>query len=372
MRFLTLPALVLAVCLLIFGCAADPIVIGFLGPLEGKFSDLGVQGRNGATLAVEDINAAGGVNGRPLVLDARNDDSDEAAGRAAIRHFAEVHAAAVIGPMTSTVAAGIHPTAESAGLLLIAPTVSSPLLLNQDDYFFRVIPSGDAWAASLARQCLDDGFRRVASVSDLANATFTIPQSEAFTAAFTAGGGAVVADIRQDSTRQSSWSMAVSQIVAKDAQAVHVTLSARDLAIFARDLRLSGSSIPIYSSMWAFTPETLQAGGRSVEGTLFTVGYDGDNPRPAYQEFKKRYLARFGQDPSFAACYAYEAVQVVAFGLRAAREKGTDLRQALKSLGTVEALQGPLLFNEYGDVRRPYFLVTIRDRKFMTLREIRQ
>ncbi len=372
MRFLPLPALALAAYLLVFGCAADPIVIGFLGPMEGKFSDLGVQGRNGATLALEDINAAGGVNGRPLVLDAQSDDTDEAAGRAAIRHFAEVHAAAVIGPMTSTVAAGIHPTAESAGLLLIAPTVSSPLLLNQDDYFFRVIPSGDTWAASLAKQCLDDGFKLVGTVSDLANATFTVPQSEAFAAALGTGGGTVVADIRQDSSRHSSWSGAVAQIVSKGAQAVYVTLSARDLAIFARDLRLSGSVIPIYSSMWAFTPETLQTGGRSVEGALFTVGYDSDNPRPAYQEFKKRYLARFGQEPSFAASYAYEAVQVVAFGLRAARERGTDLRQALKSLGTVEALQGPLHFNEYGDVKRPYFLVTIRDKKFVTLREIAQ
>lgn len=365
-----LAPLLLLVLLLATGCGSDPLVIGFLGPLEGKFSDLGVQGRNGATLAIEEINAGGGLDGRPLRLEALNDANEAATAQVAIRLFSQKRITAVIGPMTSAVAVAVQPVAAAEGIVLLSPTVSSSLLSGRDDNFFRITATGDVWTASLARMCLAQGFRRMAIVSDLSNAAFAIPLAEAFASSLTAAGGDAALDLRQDSTRQPSWASAVFQVNAVRAQAVFASLSARDLALFARELRLSGSTIPIFSSMWAFTPEILQTGGHAVNGIVFAIGYDVDNPRPAFQDFTRRYRERFGYVPNFAACYGYEAAQTLALALRSSSGEAQDLIRALKALGQVDAVQGPLSFDAFGDVRRPYFLVAIRDQKFITLREI--
>lgn len=364
--------LVLAAMLLALGCGSEPIVVGFMGTLEGKFSDLGVQGRNGVTLAMEEANAAGGVAGRQLVLKAVNDGGEEDTSRAAVRELAGQRVVAVIGPMTSGMAAAAQPEAKATGLVMVSPTVSSSLFSGMDDNFFRVIPTGTTWSSSLARLCLADGIRRAATVSDLANAPFTVPQSEVFIASFMAGGGEAVEDIRVDTTDKRSWGDVVARIVASRAEAVYVSLSARDLALLARELRLSGSKAPLYSAMWGYTREILQAGGRSVEGIVFTVGYDDNNPLPAFQDFKQRYQKRFGHAPSFAACYGYEAAQVLVRALRETKGTAAGLSEALKGLGPLDGVQGPLRLDEFGDVERPYFLVTIRGQEFVTLRQVQE
>jgi len=362
------PMLALATLLLVPACSSEPVVIGFLGPLEGRLSDLGVQGRNGAALAVEDINAAGGVAGRPLLLLPMNDANDETEGRAAVRALGQRGAVAVVGPMTSAVAVAVQPQAAALGLAVVSPTVSTAMLSGRDDNFFRVIPTGSVWASSLGRQCRADGLTRVATVCDLDNAAFALSQVEHFMAAFTAAGGVEAADIRLHGARQRSWSDVAERLLASRAEAVYAALSARDLALLARDLRLSGAEIPIYSSMWAFTQEILQAGGRSAEGIVFAAGYDEGNPLPAFQDFKRRYRNRFGHAPSFAASYGYEAVQVLAQALGRTRGNADGLVQALKTLGPVQGVQGPLRFDAWGDVQRPYYHFTIRDQTFVTLR----
>lgn len=365
-------SLALAPLVLALGCGSEPIVVGFMGTLEGKFSDLGVQGRNGVTLAMEEANSAGGVAGRQLVLKAVNDGGEDASSRAAVRELSGLGVVAIIGPMTSAMATAAQPEAKSRELVMVAPTVSSSLFSGMDDNFFRVIPTGTTWSSSLARLCLADGIRRAATVSDLANAPFTVPQSEGFITSFMAGGGEAVEDIRVDTTAQRSWADVVARIAASRAEAVYVSLAARDLALLARELRLSGSKAPIYSAMWAYTREILQAGGRSVEGIVFTVGYDDNNPLPAFQDFKQRYQRRFGHAPSFAACYGYEAAQVLIRALRETKGTATGLPGILKGLGPLDGVQGPLRLDEFGDVERPYFLVTIRGQEFVTLREIHE
>lgn len=358
-------------CLTLAGCGSEPIVIGFLGPLEGKYSDLGVQGRNGALLAVEDLNARGGVAGRPLHLMPMDDGGNEAQARQAFASLAEAKVTAIVGPMTSNVAMALAPLGAARSLVLVSPTVSTPLLGGKKDTFFRVVPQSADWADTLARHAHATGALRLAAVTDLDNAAFAVPYAERFLASFASLGGEAVDDLRVQASRIVDWKPVAERIAGSSPDAVIATLSARDTAFLAREIRLLGLDVRLYGSMWAYTQEILHAGGRSVDGIVFSVGYDESNPLPAFQDFKRRYEMRFGWPPNFAACFAYEAVMALAKALEWTRGSATGLPEAMVSLGRIDSLQGPMTFDEYGDVERAAFIMTIREREFVTIDTIR-
>jgi len=359
-------------CLGLAGCGSDPIVIGFLGPLEGKYSDLGVQGRNGALLAIEDLNERGGIAGRPLELMPLDDGGDETLARMAFASLTTARVAAVVGPMTSNVAMALVPLASAQNVTLVSPTVSTPLLGGKKDTFFRVVPQSAHWADALAHYAFTrEGVETLAAVTDLDNAAFTLPYTESFLASFTDQGGQVLDDIRLHTSQVVDWRPIAERIAKASPEAVIATLSARDTAFLAREIRLLGLNVRQYGSMWAYTQEILQAGGRSVDGIVFSVGYDESNPLPAFREFKRRYEMRFGWPPNFAACFSYEAVMALARALEWTRGSATGLPEAMVALGRIDSLQGPMTFDEYGDVERAAFIMTIRERAFVTIDTIR-
>ncbi|EPR40873.1 extracellular ligand-binding receptor [Desulfovibrio sp. X2] len=364
--------LLLVLCALCLpGCQGNPIAIGFLGPLQGKYSDLGVQGRNGAMLAVEEINAEGGVAGRPLLLTAVDDANDEAKAVAAIRTLGRQEVTAVIGPMTSVVAVTVLPLAAEEGLTLISPTVSSPYLSGKKDNFYRLTPDTPHECAALARFALTKrGVRDVAVITDLANAAYTVPCADNFISELHAAGGRVLADIRLNSAAVGDWKPTAAELARLGPDAVFGVLSGRDFASLARDLHHQGTRTLLLGSMWSATQELLQTGGLSVEGALFSLNYDDNNPLPRFQAFKQRFERRFGTPPSFAACFSYEAVMVLARALEWTRGSRNGLPEALSALGKVEGVQSPLVFDEYGDVSRRGFIVEVKDGGFKTLESI--
>ena len=303
-----LPALLIvtatfALSLLLAACAQKkPLLIGFTGQLEGTYSDLGVQGRNGATLAVEHANIRGGVNGRPIRLKVHDDGNTPEKARAAVLNLHAEGVVAIIGHMTSAQTMAGLPLARDKGLIMISPTSSSPFFSGKDDLFFRVIPENALWAQALARHCLEnDAMRTVVQITDMKNKAFAASYNENFARVFVAEGGRIMEHIQLNTSPTTAWDDISDRVVALAPDAVQVALSARDLAALARRLRLKAPNIRIYSSMWGYTDELLQAGGKAVENIIFAVAYAGDDDSPEFLQFQKAYRNRFGLSPNFAA-----------------------------------------------------------------------
>lgn len=349
----------------------EPILVGFAGQLEGTFSDLGVQGRNGATLALEDANAAGGVGGRPLRLIAADDGNTPEGARRAVRDLHARGAAILIGHMTSSQSMAGYPEAEKLGMLMISPTTSSPLFSGKDDLFFRLVPESTSWSRDLAAYCFGvDGVRALVQFTDMRNAAFAEPNNRAFATAFTGQGGTILENIRIPAGSTPSWDALSSRVAELAPDAIQAALSSRDLAALVRRLRLKAPQVRVYSSMWGYTDELIEAGGSAMDGIVFSVAYAGDNKAPAFIRFRQRFKERFGRDPNFAAALGYEAACVA---VRALRDGGDDPRaqaHAITGLRDFQGVIGPLAFDACGDVARPAFIVTIRDRAFRTMTTI--
>ncbi len=144
-------------CALQSGCEEPkPVRIGFIGELTTRAAGLATSGRDGFLLAIEEVNARGGINGRQvegLVVDAR---MHKETALHAIHKLADAQVSAIIGPMTSQTAVTIVPTINSLKIPLISPTASTNALSGIDDYFFRVYYT-NAQAAQLLAKHLSAG-----------------------------------------------------------------------------------------------------------------------------------------------------------------------------------------------------------------------
>lgn len=115
--------------------------IGFMAGLSGRVADLGVSGRNGLILAIEQKNGSGGINGKPLELIVRDDRQDSQRARSSVKELLDDGVELIIGPMTSSMAMSVVKLVNNSDAYLLSPTVTTTDLLNIDDHFLRVISS---------------------------------------------------------------------------------------------------------------------------------------------------------------------------------------------------------------------------------------
>lgn len=113
--------------------------IGVIVEATGPNASLGVAGRNGIQLAVEQANANDGINGRPIERLYRNDACDTAAAQQDMHQLIAAKVEAVLGPMTSKTAMLLAPIANDSGTVLMGGSTLSRLLAGHDDYYFRTV-----------------------------------------------------------------------------------------------------------------------------------------------------------------------------------------------------------------------------------------
>lgn len=367
-----------AICLIMIlsllggGCTLRrPIRIGFAGELTGRRAELGVDGRDGARLAVETINDAGGVAGRPIELVVRDDLGTPEGAREAARQLIDEGVVAIVGHMTSAQTVAAVPVTEAAGMLLLSPTASTPDLSAKDDLFFRINPTNSLGAHLLARHVFQEReISRVAVIFDTDNGIYTRFYRDAFVEGIEGAGGLLVAEASFSSADEPDFAPLLAQLREAEPEGLLIIASPFDTALIAQRARIEGWSVPLFASGWSTTETLLRNGGTAVEGIEIVMNYDDNSQTPAFLDFVARYHERFGRLPTFAAAQAYEAIGVLAAGLERTGGSPEGLPQALMSIGTFEGLSGTIHMDRYGDVVRTLFLITVRDGAFVTVESV--
>ncbi|TDB38259.1 MAG: amino acid ABC transporter substrate-binding protein [Actinobacteria bacterium] len=366
-RVLLTTTLAVLACVVLSGCASvrGPIVIGYLGGLSGRTSDLGDAGRDGALLAVEEANLAGGVDGRELELLPADDAQDVTKAASAFRELEAADAVAVIGPMTSAIAVTVTPIADELEVPLVSPTTSTDELTGRADWFYRLYPDNSSAARKLAAVVHDRlGHTRVAMIYDLANRAHTETWARNFTDELTLLGGSVTSSETITSGELGTYDIAVDRALSSEPQCVFVLANALDTARLATLLRGAGFEGHVITSEWSATEVVIGYGGRAVEGMMFLNTFDRESTTSGYQGFAKRFRERFGYEAGFASVHAYDATRLVISQLDSDPTRAA-LRGRLDGLRSFDAIQGGLKLDATGDVERDYFLMTIRDGVFV-------
>lgn len=356
--------LFIAVIFLIYHLFFSSVKLGFSAGLSGLKSELGISGRNGAQLAVEEINRNGGIRGRKLELLVMDDKNDARIACAVDQSLAKQGVNIIIGHMVSSVATDTAKNANENKVLLISPTIAMEELTYIDDNFIRVIASNKVQGYSLAKAVLrETPVRSIAIVYDENNASFAKIINESFEMQMRDSGGSVVANA--SFKNRSDFKSIISVLRESNADGVLLIASAIDAGMFCQQSRKQNLKLPVFSPMWTMTNDFIQAGGADVEGAYLISQVDLESEAAVYVEFKKAYQDRYGESPSFASILSYDAVMVATAAIQ---EAGTDstaqVKDAILRIGEFSGLQGPINMDEFGDVKNSYYLYRVQNGVF--------
>ena len=356
-----------AICVLfgLVGCGpTPPIKIGFIGGLSGKFSDLGTSNRNGALLAVEAANDAGGIGGRKLILIEQDDQQSNAHALMAMDALKKQAVVAVIGPSTSSIAVAITPMASENQLLLIAPTATTSKLSGKNDYFLRSVGDAAFYGRATAQfHFTKQGIRTVALALDMANADYTESWGEPYAAEFVRLGGKVTRMERFKSTDNPDHEVIAKNLLVGKPQLILTVASFVDCALIAQRAKVLDPGVRMAGSAWASTERLIELGGAAVEGMLVEQYFDRFDPSPKFQGFLQAYRKRFKAEPGFGAVLAFDAANMLVAGLQKS-QRPEELKSGILGLGSFDGVQGPVLLDTTGDATRAVHFGVVRNGAF--------
>ena len=351
------------------GCdSKTPVKIGFMAGMSGRVADLGIAGLDAVQMCIDEANKAGGINGHRIQLVIKDDRHDPDIARQVAAELIQEGVAAIIGPMTSQMGMAVTPILNQHRMLCMAPTVSTQKLFGIDDYFFRVVPSVKINTSVSADYHIKTGnITRAAVIYDVGNQSYTTSWLENFRAVFTIGGGKIVSIIPYNTTENNPFEEIAQKALASDVNGILIVANSMDSALLCQQIRKMDKTVNITLADWGATEQLLEFGGKAVEGVTVVQTFDREHLAPAYQAFRKAYITQLGREPGFPGVNAYDAAHVVITALKH-QQRGEDLKTTVLAIRRFDGLQGPLVFDDYGDMTHSNSSMSIvKNRKFMRL-----
>ncbi|MFN4237425.1 MAG: ABC transporter substrate-binding protein [Vogesella sp.] len=334
---------VISLCLLLLASAhaAEPIRVGLSGPFSGGSSPMGLSMRNGIRLAVEDINAKGGVLGRPIQLVERDDRGRPELGlRIASELIDKQRVVATVGFANSGVALASQIRYQQARIPAITAVATAHLITQQfapprhaANYVFRVAASDSLQAPLIVREAQRRGFTRLAVLSDNSNYG-RLGQQSLLKALKQAGLKAV--SISQFHNGELDMSVHLNKARAAGAQCILTYTIGPELAQIANTLAQMEWRVPMIGSWTLSMSNFIDNAGPNAVGARMVQTFIQDGTTPARLQFINRYLRangglRIPSPPS--AAQGYDSMLLLAAAIRqAGSTDGPAIRQALENL----------------------------------------
>jgi branched-chain amino acid transport system substrate-binding protein len=358
-------AVVVVASALFVSCAKqEPIRVGFVAGLSGRGADLGIGGRNGAMLAIEERNAAGGVNGRSIELIVRDDEHNPETARRVVSELIGEKLEVIIGPMTSSIAMTSVPLVNASPTILVAPTVTTKDLEAKDDNFLRIVAVTAAYADKSAHfQYEKRGSRTVAVVYDIGNKAYSESWWSDFRKSFEGLGGRVVKEVQFKSGNDVVFMEKTTELLSSKPDLVLVIANAVDAALISQQVRKLRPTQEIALSEWGSTERFAELAGTAAENIHVAQFIDQSDSSPRYQAFLKNYRERFRQEPGFAGATGYDAAQVVLEAL-SLQKPGQSVKDVILAKKVFAGVQEAIHIDRFGDADRTVVIAVIRNGKY--------
>jgi branched-chain amino acid transport system substrate-binding protein len=346
------------------GCGS-PERIGAIVSRSGAAATYGDEIARGYDLAVDELNARGGVRGRRLELLYRDDSTNPEMGMTALRDLVErERVAVVLGAVSSRVTLRLAAYCERRRVLLLSPSASTPQLSDAGEYIFRTYPSDVLEGASMADFARDLGLDRVAILA--VDSDYGSSLADAFAERFRAAGGSVVAVLTFPEGNNDALSDAVKAIAALSPRGLYIPAYPADLGTALALLRETNAH-PIVLGTSTVKPEAMRLVGPAAENLVFPMpSFDPDADDPTVRAFAASYRQRYGVDPDVYAAHAYDAVRVLATAVeRAGSWEPDEVKDALLGIDDYEGATGRMAFDRKGDVIQYPRLYVVRGGRFV-------
>ncbi|MEA5000032.1 MAG: ABC transporter substrate-binding protein [Candidatus Limiplasma sp.] len=330
-KFSLLTALVMVLTALLVPVMAtaegEPVKIGVIAPLSGNLATYGESTTNGIKLAIEEINAAGGVlGGRPLEVIAYEDDKgDSTEGANAFNKLVSEGAKAIVGSVTSGVTAGLATLADAEGMLLLTPTATADSVTDGVKGVFRACFRDSFQGDVGAKVAVNLGVKKVA-ILYASGDTYSAGLYEAFKAAAATLGLEIVATESSSSTADTDYTTQLTNIVASGAELIFAPYYYDSIGPYiVPQARAAGyTGYFVGADGWDGTQNTMVEDKSLYNKCFFTNHYAPDDPSELVQGFVSKYTETFGAESLTAlAALGYDAAYMLKAAIDAAGSDDT-------------------------------------------------
>jgi branched-chain amino acid transport system substrate-binding protein len=340
---------------------ANAICVGEYESMSGSEATFGADTHDGVMMAVDEINAAGGVLGKPMHVILYDDQSkSQEAGTAMVRLVTWDKVKAVIGEVASTRSLAGGRVAQQFHVPMVTPSSTNE----------KVTKIGDM----ISRVCFVDGFQGKAGAifaKDTLKATkvavlfdqksdYSVGLKNEFTKAFQELGGTVTSS-QAYSGGDQDYSAQLTTIRGESPDVLYVPGYYTEVGNIALQARRLGITAPLLGGDGWDSEKLAEIGGEAIEGSYYTNHYAADETRPEVQEFVQKYKARYGAIPDGLAALGYDATKLIADAMTRAHSDDTrEIAKAIRATKDFHGVTGVITINAHGDAEKPAVIVKMK------------
>ena len=369
--FRTALLVISAAFLAVLARAQDTIKIGEFASMTGKEATFGQFAHKGTLLAIEEVNAAGGVLGRKLELILEDNQSKPGESATIVKKFiSRDKVVAVLGEIVSSRTLEAAPICQNAKIPLVSPGATAPEVTTKGDYIFRacfIDPFVGTITAKFAKDTLK--VRRAAILSSVSSAQ-SVGLAKFFRERFGAEGGTIVAD-QKFSEGDKDFRAQLTAIKASGAEGIFVPAYYTEAALVCKQARDLGLTVPLFGTDGWESSEFLSIGGAAVEGCYLVTHYSPENQSPLVASFNARFKKRWGGPSNALSALGYDSAMMLVDAIkRAGTTEGPKLRDALAATKNFPGTAGTITLDAQRNPTKSAVVLTVKNGKFAFVQDV--
>jgi branched-chain amino acid transport system substrate-binding protein len=354
------------------GAAGNTIKVGEYASLTGSEATFGQSSHKGTELAVEKINADGGVLGKTFQLITEDDQSQAGMPSTVVRKLiSDNGVAAVLGEVASSRSLEAAPICQQNHIPMISPASTNPKVTEAGDYIFRVCfidPFQGTVMANFARKTLK--LQNVAVFTDV-KSDYSLGLAEFFKKGFTGDGGKIVVE-QNYSAGDKDFNAQLTAIKAANPDGIFLPGYYTEVGLIVRQARQLGLTCPIFGGDGWESSSLVPIGGKALEGCYFSTHYSPQSTSPAVRDFVKAYQAKYHETPDAMAALGYDSAMILADAMkRAGSSDAAKVRDALAATKDFHGVTGDITIDPNRNASKPAVILTIKNGAFKYVQTIK-
>lgn len=346
--------------------AATEWKIGAYLSLSGEDAAFGIDTKEGIELAVEEINKAGGVKGKPFKVLYEDDKSNpQEATNKVLQLIDRDKVVALLGEIASSRSKAGGIIANKKKIPMITPSSTHPDVTKVGPFVFRVCYTDDTQAQAGAEFIVNKLGKKRVGVLFASDDLYSSGLADEFRKELKKRGGEVVQD-KGFLKKETNFTTYLTEIKAAKPEVIYAPIYYNQMTLIARQGKAAGIKGEMFVGADGWDANELVAdAGEELEGAVFTNMYAPDVPWPNAKAFRAAYNARFKRDPSSLAAQGYDATKVLADAVgRAADESPEAIRKAIGETKDFVGATGAITFDADRNADKPIVIVQIKGKKF--------
>jgi len=323
------------------------VKIGAMTCLTGALSSFGVSSIQGAKLAIEEINAAGGTLGQPIQLIVEDNGSKAGETATITRKFiSQDKVVAILGDLTSSATMEGAPLAQAAKIPLLTPSATNIAITKIGNYIFRSCFIDPFTGTIMAKFALDRLKAKQAIVMTDVKQDYSVGLTDAIRQYFTQNGAGILKTFSY-SSGDTNFRTQLTAIRMARPDVIFLPGYYTEAALILRQARQLGITCPFVGGEGWDSPALVQVAGKAADGNYYTDHFSAADPDPRVQRFVQTYRAKFAVSPDALAALWYDGARLLSQAVkRAGSTDAAKIRDALAATRDFEGVTGRISIDE--------------------------